>query len=248
MKKQLYKAALLAALGLASVTAARADSGGDLIVGFTVGSGTDVYYNLGAASALTSGETWNVNAALTAAGLNNSLSTVQWGVLGDNVNGNTAFTSPHTAITWASTGNGVAPETLASYSAFNSLQTPINSIISSAGAFGGNLGAMGNQGTIDASSPNSWYSESLNPTLGTQWYNAFGGITANVTGLSSDALYQIVDNSSAPVDLGGFSLDNTGTLTFTAVSVPEPTTYGLIAGAGMLLVSLRNQFRRSKLA
>jgi hypothetical protein len=240
--KKLYRAALLAAIGLAGVTAARADSGGDLIVGFTVGSSTDVYFNLGAASALTSGETWNVNAALTAAGLDSSLSTVQWGVLGDYKNGGTA--SHLTAFTWASTGDGSIPETISGSSAWSAYQTPINSIIGSAGAFNGNLGASGNYGTIDGSSQNSWYSESISPSLGTQWFNVSGGIAANATGEASDILWQITDNGSAPVELGGLTLDDTGTLTFEPV--PEPSTCTILGGAGMLIFSLCNRGGRKQ--
>ena len=42
--------------------------------------------------------------------------------------------------------------------------------------------------------------------------------------------------------LGSFEFSNNGTLTF--VPVPEASTYGLFAGAGLLLLSVRQQFRR----
>jgi hypothetical protein len=44
--------------------------------------------------------------------------------------------------------------------------------------------------------------------------------------------------------LGTFTLDNTGTVTFNAV--PEPSAYGIIAGAGLLVVSLRNRFSKKQ--
>jgi hypothetical protein len=47
---------------------------------------------------------------------------------------------------------------------------------------------------------------------------------------------------------GYFTFNSDGTLDFTTGSgtVPEPATYGIFAGAGLLVVSLRNQLRRKQ--
>ena len=43
----------------------------------------------------------------------------------------------------------------------------------------------------------------------------------------------------------GFSFSSDGILMYgNTASVPEPTTYGMLAGAGMLLMAIRRQFSR----
>ena len=42
-----------------------------------------------------------------------------------------------------------------------------------------------------------------------------------------------------------FSLATDGTLTYGSVAVPEPASFGALAGLGMLLVSLRRQFMKA---
>ncbi len=241
--KNMYKAMLLVTLGLASATAVKAanGSGGDLIVGFTGSSGTDVYYDLGSATTLTSGETWDLTTALTAAGLNTGtpLATAQWGVLGDN-----ATLVGGVKNTWASTGDGSMPQEINGANGYNALQIPVNSILNN--LFGGaGSHTAGTFATDVASDGNSWASQSLPSATATSWYNEYGGISANVTGTGvSDQLFEIADNNTPATLLGGFTLGSNDQLTFTAAAVPEPSTYGMLAGAGLLVLAVRNQFRR----
>src|ERR1700679_3535832 len=98
--KNLYKVALLAALGLGAIASAQAQftyggtpqSGGgatyndsDLILGFTSTSGTDAEFDLGSETSLANGETWNLSSILTSY----NLSTVDWGVVGTSDISNT---------------------------------------------------------------------------------------------------------------------------------------------------------------
>ena len=226
--KKLYRTALLAALGLASmVTAQAATYNGDLIVGFTTQSGSDVIYDLGAESSLTSGETWNLSSLLSGF---SSLSGVNWGVIG-------AQNNSGTRNLWSTT-SGFTPDPVAGIAAWNKDNTAIASIYSNFGIAG-----AGQSLSITSTDDNSWNMQTINGSLGAQFINAYGN-NPNVQGLTSDSLYGIVAGGSDPTLLGSFALDNTGTLTFTAV--PEPITFGAFAGAGLLLVSLRNQLRRKQ--
>jgi PEP-CTERM motif len=225
--KNFYKATWLAVLGLASVSAVKAAPyNGDLIIGFTAGSGNDVVYDLGAASSLTSGETWDLSSILTGY----DLSTISWGVIGTLNTG-----SPRTA--WSTTDGTTPPANLPSLSAWGKNNTAISSIyqnFASAGA--------GQSISIDVSDDNSWNSQTINPSLTTQYANVYGN--PNVVGATSDSLYSILANNSAPTFLGNFTLDNTGAVTFNPV--PEPSTYGLLAVAGLLGLSCLKSFRRNQ--
>ena len=225
--KNFQKAALLAALGLASIPAVNAAPyNGDLIIGFTEGTGSDVVYDLGAASSLTSGETWDLSSILT--GYN--LSTISWGVIGTL---NTE--SPRTA--WSTTDGTLPPGNVPNLSAWGKNNTAISSIyqnFASAGA--------GQSISIDASDDNSWNSQTISPSLTTQYANVYGN--PNVVGATSDSLYSILANNSAPTLLGNFNLDNTGLVTFNPV--PEPSTYGLLAVAGLLGLIRLKSFRHNQ--
>jgi hypothetical protein len=93
---------------------------------------------------------------------------------------------------------------------------------------------------VDASAGNSWNVETLNPTLSTDYANSFN--TPNVSGETVDNLYISQGYNTDPVLLGSFSLSSSGVLSFDPV--PEPSTVGLLTGAGLLMVALRNKFRR----
>jgi hypothetical protein len=70
-----------------------------------------------------------------------------------------------------------------------------------------------------------------------------GVITETLTGYSQASL----TGARVATTLGTITIDaNADSWNFTgaAAAVPEPTTYGLLAGAGMLALSLRRQFTR----
>jgi hypothetical protein len=70
------------------------------------------------------------------------------------------------------------------------------------------------------------------------------------SGVVTENLYEDVSTGTSHTftEIGTFTINaNTDTVTFTgadATSVPEPTTYGLLAGAGLLLVGVRRQFAK----
>jgi hypothetical protein len=225
--KNFYKATWLAVLGLASVSAVKATPyNGDLIIGFTAGSGNDVVYDLGAASSLTSGETWDLSSILTGY----DLSTISWGVIGTLNTG-----SPRTA--WSTTDGTTPPVNLPSLSAWGKNNTAISSIYQNFATAG-----AGQSISITVSDDNSWNSQTISPSLTTQYANVYGN--PNVVGTTSDSLYSILSNNSAPTLLGNFGLDGNGMVTFSPV--PEPSTYGLLAVAGLLGLSRLKSFRRKQ--
>ena len=236
--KKLYKAALLAALGLGSVVAAQATTyNNDLIVGFTVANGNDAIYDLGAESSLVNGETWNLASLLSGYNLNN----VQWGVIGSAgpSTGGTGFNNQR----FVYSTDTIIPNTVSGKTAWAAVNgTAIPSIYANFSAAG-----AGQSLSIAASDPNSWYGSTTydgGNANTSDFFNAYGN--PNVTGLNSIGFYQAIANGSDPTLLGSFTLGNGGIMTFNATSVPEPITFGAFAGAGLLLVSLRNQLRRKQ--
>jgi hypothetical protein len=227
--KKITKMAMVAAAGLAVGSSANAAWDGDLILGFTTQSGNDVVYDLGAAdpSTLTSGEQWNITSAFTAAGINSSSwSTIKWGVVGDD----SSFNSPagSTYSTFAGTAKTVPN------------LTTFNRIVAADSSIGGNLtGGSVTFITPSSTTQNSWNQQTIVGALSTQYHNAYEN--PNVTGFTTVNFYSALDNGSAAQTLGTFTFDNTGTVTFQASAVPEPATYGMLAGLGVLALSLRRK-------
>lgn len=237
--KRMYKTALLAALGLASVTAAKsATYNGDLLVGFTTGSGSDVIYDLGSASSLTNGQTWDLSSVLTGY----TLSGVEWGVIGSTgpVSGGSGLNNQRYVYTTDLTD----PQNLTGKNMWNGINgTAVPGIYQNFTTTG--AGASLSIASTDISG-NSWYGST---TISGGSGNSSGFFTAyadpNTTGLGSVNFYQAVATDTAPTQFGTFSLDGTSTLTFAAV--PEPSTFGLFAaGGGLLLLTWRNKFRSNK--
>lgn len=238
--KNLYKGALLAALGLASIPVAQAATypAGELLVGFTAQSGNDTIYDLGSessilASAIAAGGgaygggtvSWNLSSLLGGY----TLSGVNWGVIGNEVNSGT----PRTAYTTVAVGN--TPNTFTGNSAFSKINTATVSIYNNFSAAG-----SGQSLSIVNTDPNSWNSQTLNPSLTTQYQNTWEN--PNVTGVASADFYSVLNNGTDGTQLGTFSLSSGGTLSLDVV--PEPTTCSLLGGLGVLALTFRNKLRR----
>jgi len=219
--KDSYKFALLAALGLASVSAVQAQS--DLIVGvFQTGDANTTAVDIGAYSALTSGETWDLSGAVSAAGISLS-STGVFGVVGD-VKG----TSSATKIVYVTDAG--TPNTFTGASAFNLINAAVQTI--------GSAGL----GTQTAGSGYDWSSETDPTVSGSTAANLGYSMSGLVTGPID--LWSVADNGSAPVLDGTFTLNPANDL-LTYNAVPEPTTLGLLGGAGLLILSFRKKFARN---
>jgi len=240
--KNSYKAALLAALGLTVASAAQAQDitgtasvnapyvTGDLLVGiYEPGAANTLILDLGAASSLptTGGETWNLSSFLSSAGITLDTS-AEYGVIGYGT------TASHLIYETSASG---APSLIP-----HSAQQTIEQLYATVG--------NNAQGAAAVNSGYDWYSQTLN-------YNYTGGNSIllnsgellNANAGSADTLYTLTANNSTgseATDLN-FTLGTDGQLTYGSVSsVPEPTTYGMIAAAGLLVISLRNKLSRKQ--
>ena len=225
--KKIYTAALLAALGLTGAANVQAAGyTGHLIVGFTAASGNDLIYDLGNTSALTDGETWSSLTTLLL-GSGYDLSTVKWGVIGDkNVTG--TYTSWSTA----------SPNPVPNDATWNNIDIAVSSIYQNFSS-----ATAGTSLSIAYTDANSWNTQTVSPTLTTQYANVYGN--PNFMGGTTATLFQAVSDGSTPAPLGTFSFDSgTGVLTFNAAPVPEPGTMSLVGGGALLLLAFRNKFRR----
>jgi hypothetical protein len=182
---------------------------GDLLVGFTTGSGNDLIANLGlASSVLSNGNQWNLGSLLT--GNLAGLSKVSWGVVGCTAGPNQIYT------TIAGT---TLPNHFANQSAFNSVVTSLSGL-------GGDLNGTTGSGTPPASAAGdgSWFDGT--DTTGTQtFYSNYGnpnGSTSN--GLPSTLDFYTVSQGStgARTLTGTFSITSAGILTF-SVNTTKPT-------------------------
>jgi hypothetical protein len=236
--KNSYKAALLAALGLISISAAQAQSyndgsganaPGDLIVGVydPAVSQTDVI-DIGSQSALYNNESWSLSTlGLAGAGFSSTLSsTAQFGVVGDLAGTKTIPSQLYLTTT------GLVPNSLPSRTAYAQVDSYMGEV------------ALGAQ-TVN--SGNDWLSQTtVAPQNGSTTMGATLGLNVNATvGTGEGELWTVLSDGSAPTLIGSFSLDpSTEVLTFN--EVPEPSTMGLLGGAGVLLLAFRNKLGRKQ--
>lgn len=234
---------MLAAAGMAlMIDAAHAQyAAGDLVVGFTSGTGNDVVYDLGQFSSFTSGETWNLFSSLTSApGGYANLNGLNWGVVGAQSTGlNSALKTVYSTVPH---GQASIPATVASTSIYNGVATSVNTI--------GQFITSGHAGIDAATDAASWNGETIVGGTGT-FFNNYGSATINnpnsttpasfTSGSVVEDLYGAKANNTAATLLGTMTFDSTGTLTFNATAVPEPSTYGVLAGLGLLVLCVRRQ-------
>ncbi len=211
------KLALLAT-GLALTSTHAATYTGDLVVGFTTQSGNDLIYDLGPQSALTDGQSWNLSSLLSGYNLN----VVYWGVIGDkNIGG--------VRTAWMTTDGTVVPDPIPSTSAWGKIDTATKTLYQFFPS-----AAAGQSTTIDATDASSWNQETLNG-LGSPSSYVSVKADPNGQGKTSTPFYSMVADGSAAVKVGTFTLNGTGTLTFstvTTVATPPAPRIVNIARAG----------------
>jgi hypothetical protein len=232
--KNTTQMALIAAAALATALPAQAQAtyNGDLVIGLTKGSGNDLMYDLGSASSLTSGHTWSLGSLFTVD------ASTHWGVIGNTLNGTGLNTDNQIYTSTSDSSTLPAGISTSGYKSVNAAMGGMYNLLPAAGS------GQFVQVAFNSGSGNSWNEQTVSPTLTTQYKNAYED--PNVIRIGSDALWSVDDKTTlAKTLLGTFALDGSGTLTFTATAVPEPSTYGLFAGLGVLALSLRRQLRRS---
>lgn len=210
------KLALLASLAAVALTSAHgATYNGDLIVGFTTASpGNDFMYDIGAASALTDGKTWNLSSYL--AGVTNmaNLNIVNWGVIGDKKIGGVGNV-------WLTFDSGI-PQQISSLSAWGNVDTALKTTYAAFPAAGAGNYVILPYDQSDASGV-SWYEETI---LG---YGAYPFVAVegnpNTVGKVTVPFYLVIATNAAPAQIGTFTLSGSGTLTYNvyAGTAPAPS-------------------------
>jgi hypothetical protein len=260
--KKLYKAALLAALGLGSITAAQATNFtvNDLYLGFTKSTASqDEYIDLGNLSSFNATGVTDLSSYL--GGLTDfnttfgsSATSVGMAVVGAN---NSNVVNPFGVFATALRTGGagadptVAGSNLSAKSHSSSVMSGGAGVVASLLATEGIALPSAGSSLLSGNGVADSYLTKIAATASTQ-QNFWGktGFSPNSTIGATGTIYEdlwAATTTSAYTYEGYFTFNySADQLTFTssAVAVPEPTTYGMLAGAGLLAVSLRRQFNR----
>ena len=224
LKSTFKSLALISSLALLAANSLHAQSAyvqGDLIAGFSSGSGNDLVVDLGPASSLTDGKTWNLSGRLVV-----NLATIandSWGVIGVTAG---SYNSSTSKIYCTATGGSIGQlnpidgknyfiYALGDVGAFDSgsILGYSNSVPVGDGTYG-YIAATDSQG-------GSWNQQTIAGTTG--WGGDF--FNPNIQGATSINCYTLT--TSGTPQIGTFSLSSGGVLTFNAISAPTPPTITL---------------------
>jgi len=255
--KSFVKTLMLGAVGalLASQSVQAAYVANDLILGFNQGNGSgpnDYIVDLGNAnSAVGVGGSQQVTlGAFNGATFNSLYGGFSGGVTMGAAGGQGATSGRDLYMTVLRTANigsqfaGVAGSTAPTPVASTPMGNGVNQIATMVNGLG--LSA-GGSATVAQSDPNSWFNNVLDP-LNANTFVSKTGRNPNAGDTSASILYEDLYRGTpgaAFTYLGYFAVDSSG-LVFTPsafVAVPEPGTYRLIAGSGLLLLTLRRQIK-----
>jgi hypothetical protein len=230
---------VLVVLASAAVSSAQAQyNNGDLLLGFNTAASTgDLIIDLGNGNSLVAGGSQNLNGVIgltpaqlvTALNANNlSLNNLNWGVVGGQSDpGNTyIYTTVNTGIA-GGIGNAVSDNDTIGFSIVSG-----NRVVNNPGAGAGTSvkeAWLGGTGSVS--------SDYANPTAQT------ASTFASPVQFMSENFYKNV-NGTVVLE-GQFTLGSDGSFAFTS-AVPEPATYGVVAGLGLLILSIRRQFLRKE--
>jgi hypothetical protein len=258
---KMRKTALLASLGLGlvalSASAANTYNPGDLVLGMRASGSQDLLVDLGSFSQYDAGARGGSSASFTPTAWSSSYlsstfsggpSTVTWSVFGalkDSGTGSTATAPDGSTLThdtlWASAaGPGSSPWVVQSVSAQRASQVQVSALGNEYQTTGTSLSSSAKQ--VSPSDTASYTTINGNGDLN----GTFQG-SIEMTGAGTLDLYELANPATQSgqnaLFLGSFVLGANDSLTF--VPVPEASTYGLIAAAGLLALSLRRQLSRN---
>jgi hypothetical protein len=254
--KKLYKAGLLAALGFGSITAAQAQSS-DVLLGFNDLAGptsaqNDYVIDLGPVStALVNGNSWSINSSIFTTAFINTKADLSGNTLDSNWQNNVA-------VGVVEAYSGGYPKTLY-YTAvtpkigFSNSQMQ-NSLVSVQNPTIGEYASSSGSAVFNAWSqyiaqdPNTVGYVSTGFSLAQQMTNPLQYLSSGVV---TETLYESSKASlsasyTAFAAVGTFTINaNNDTITYAVTPAPEPTTYGLAATAGLLMLTFRRKFTRN---